>query len=65
MPLSSQRYKLIFQIAAVLAPVVMGLAAALFGDVAPVVQDVCRTLLPAGSYVQVPVAPESPNAVGE
>lgn len=45
----SKNYKLAFKIAAGVIPVVMAVVGAIYGDVTPVVRDLCTTALPTGS----------------
>lgn len=44
-------YKMMLKIGAVVFPVVLGILSAYFGDVQPMIRDVCGSLLPAGSVV--------------
>jgi len=48
-PEPGSRYKRLFKTAAALVPLLMALASWLFGDVQPMVRDVCSALLPPGS----------------
>lgn len=44
-------YKRAFQIAGVVVPLVMAAVGFFYGDIQPIVRDVCGTLLPKGSLV--------------
>jgi hypothetical protein len=50
----SKQYTLFFKIAAGVVPVIMAAAGYFYGDITPVVRDVCGTLLPAGTVVTRP-----------
>lgn len=50
-PEPGRRYKQAFKVAAYVVPLVLSLASYFFGDVQPMVRDVCSMLLPPGSVV--------------
>lgn len=50
----NKNYKLAFKLAAAVVPIIMGVVGAYFGNVQPVVRDVCALLLPVGTSIQVP-----------
>lgn len=52
----NKTYATVFKVAMVLAPVVMGLLGYAYGDVTPVVYDVCQSLLPNGSINRIGVS---------
>lgn len=44
-------YKKMLKIGAVVFPLVIGALSVIYGDVTPMIRDVCGSLLPAGSIV--------------
>ncbi len=60
MVIRPDKYKLAFQVAAVIVPLIMGIVGVVYGDPKPVIRDVCSTLLP-GEVVAHP-QPEDAGA---
>ncbi len=59
--ISSKNYRLGFQLAALVVPVIMALAGVFWGDITPIARDFCSVVLPAGSLTPLPTDAGAPR----